>query len=96
MQDRHKVAKHFELVIGDDSFAFARKTDAIAEEARLDGIYVLRTSLPAARTDAAATVRAYKSLAQVERAFRPQRLAVIADPGRVWLRHRNPNQRTRR
>jgi Transposase DDE domain len=78
VQDRHKVAKHFELVIGDDSFAFARKTDAIAEEARLDGLYVLRTSLPAAQSDAAATVRAYKSLAQVERAFRSLKTVDLA------------------
>jgi transposase len=70
VQDRHKVAKHFDLMIGEASFSFTRKTGAIAEEARLDGLYVLRTSLPETELDAAATVRAYKSLAQVERAFR--------------------------
>jgi hypothetical protein len=46
------------------------KAEAIAEEARFDGFYALRTSLPAEQTDAAGTVRAYKSLAQLERAFR--------------------------
>jgi len=64
------MAKHFELTITDDAFGFARKADAIAEEARLDGFYVLRTGLPAKQIDAAGTVQAYKSLAQVERAFR--------------------------
>ena len=57
-------------VITDDSFTFTRRTEAIAAEARLDGIYVIRTNLPAEQSDAASTVRSYKSLAQVERAFR--------------------------
>jgi hypothetical protein len=68
--NRHKVAKHFELTITDDAFGFARNTAAIAAEAALDGFYVVRTNLPAATLDDAGTVRAYKSLAQVERAFR--------------------------
>jgi hypothetical protein len=68
--DKRKMAKHFEHIITDASFTFARKQDAIAEEARFDGFYVLRTSLSAAQIDTAGTVRAYKSLAQVERAFR--------------------------
>ena len=67
---RRKVAKHFDTSITDDSFSFARHHAAIAAEAALDGIYVLRTNLPAAQSDATATVRAYKSLAGVERAFR--------------------------
>jgi hypothetical protein len=67
---KRKMAKHFEHIITDASFTFARKPDAIAEEARFDGFYVLRTSLSAAQIDTAGTVRAYKSLAQVERAFR--------------------------
>ena len=49
---------------------FARKTDAIAAEAATDGIYIVRTSLAAEVLDDAATVRSYKSLSQVERAFR--------------------------
>ena len=64
------MAKHFELTITDDAFRFSRNTAAIAAEAALDGFYVVRTNLPAATLDDAGTVRAYKSLAQVERAFR--------------------------
>ena len=67
---KRKMAKHFALSITDDAFGFTRKTEAIVEEARFDGIYVLRTNLTAEQIDPAATVRAYKSLAQVERAFR--------------------------
>jgi transposase len=68
--DQHKMAKHFALNITDASFSFARKEEAIAAEAATDGLYVVRTSLPAERLDDAATVRSYKSLARVERAFR--------------------------
>ena len=68
--NRHKVAKHFELSIGEASFSFHRRTEAIAAEAALDGIYVVRTNLPKKLLDDAATVGAYKSLARVERAFR--------------------------
>src|SRR3954468_22330870 len=68
--NRHKVAKHFELTITDEAFRFERNAAAIAAEAALDGFYVVRTNLPAATLDDAGTVRAYKSLAQVERAFR--------------------------
>ena len=68
--NRHKMAKHFDLVIGEASFVFHRKLDAIAAEAALDGIYVVRTNVPAKALDDAATVGAYKKLAQVERAFR--------------------------
>ena len=67
---KRKMAKHFDLTITDDAFGFTRKAEAIADEARFDGFYVLRTSLPVELADAAGTVRAYKSLAQVERAFR--------------------------
>jgi hypothetical protein len=67
---RHKMAKHFALAITDDGFSFTRKTAAIAAEAALDGLYVVRTSLPAESLDDAGTVGAYKSLALVERAFR--------------------------
>jgi hypothetical protein len=68
--NQYKVAKHFELSIDDNAFTFARKLHAIAAEAALDGIYIIRTSLPAAQMDAPSCVRNYKSLAQVERAFR--------------------------
>jgi len=68
--NQYKVAKHFELSIDDNAFSFARKLDAIAAEAALDGIYIIRTSVSAAQMDAPSCVRNYKSLAQVERAFR--------------------------
>jgi hypothetical protein len=68
--NRHKMAKHFELDVGEASFAFRRNADAIAAEAALDGIYVVRTNLAKRVLDDAATVGAYKSLAKVERAFR--------------------------
>ena len=68
--DKHKMAKHYELAITDDSLTWRRKDAAIAAEARLDGIYVIRTNLPAAVLTAEQTVGAYKSLARVERAFR--------------------------
>jgi len=68
--DKHKMAKHFALDITDTSFTFARKTDEITREAALDGLYVVRTSLPATALDDTATVRRYKSLSLVERAFR--------------------------
>src|SRR3984893_1952992 len=68
--DKHKMAKHFALDITDTRFSFARKTDEITMEASLDGLYVVRTSLPAAALDDTATVRSYKSLSLVKRAFR--------------------------
>ena len=68
--NRHKMAKHFELAIGAASFSFRRNADAIAAEAALDGIYAVRTNLAKRVLGDAATVGAYKSLAQVERAFR--------------------------
>ena len=68
--NRHKMKKHFVLQIDDGRFAFSRRQDEIAAEARLDGIYVIRTSLPTDKIGAEAAVAAYKSLAQVERAFR--------------------------
>ena len=68
--DKHKMRKHFDLTITDASFSFARKADAIAAEAATDGIYIVRTSLAPEVLDDAATVRSYKSLSQVERAFR--------------------------
>jgi hypothetical protein len=67
---KRKMAKHFDVEIADETFRFARKRDQIDAEARLDGVYVLRTNLTAEQSDAATTVRAYKGLARVERAFR--------------------------
>jgi transposase len=66
----YKMKKHFDLTITDAAFSFARRTAEIAAEAATDGLYVVRTSLPAATLGDADTVRSYKSLARVERAFR--------------------------
>jgi len=68
--DHHKMGKHFALSITDDSFVYHRKPESIASEARLDGLYVIRTNLPAAAMSAVDVVRSYKDLARVERAFR--------------------------
>ncbi len=68
--DRHKVAKHFELTITETGFSYRRRTAAIAAEARLDGLYVIRSSLPAEAMSAPELVAGYKALAKVERAFR--------------------------
>jgi len=69
--NRHKVAKHFELTIGEDSFSFARKADQIAAEAALDGIYVVRAAAAhTASLDASQVVEAYKDLKFNEAAFR--------------------------
>ena len=67
---RFKMAKHFEMTITDTAFTYGRKQKAIDAEAALDGIYVLRTSVPKEVLGAEDTVRAYKDLAKVERAFR--------------------------
>jgi len=67
---RFHMAKHFELTITETSLSYHRKTDAIDAEAALDGLYVIRTSLPQAQLDAGSAVAAYKSLSHVERAFR--------------------------
>ncbi len=68
--NQYKVAKHFALAIDDHTFSFARKREAIAAEAALDGLSIIRTSVSAAQMDAPDCVRSYKSLARVERAFR--------------------------
>jgi len=67
---RRKVAKHFQVDIGDDHLSYARDQDSIAAEANLDGIHVLRTSTAASDLDSSDVVSSYKALAQVERAFR--------------------------
>jgi hypothetical protein len=68
--DRFKMAKHFALHIEARAFRFERHQEQIAHEAALDGFYVLRTDVAQAQLDTAAVVRSYKSLSQVERAFR--------------------------
>jgi hypothetical protein len=67
---RFKVAKHFRLDLRDDGFRYERHHQAIAQEAALDGLYVLRTPVPAELLSTEQTVEAYKSLSAVERAFR--------------------------
>src|SRR5205809_3212816 len=67
---RRKVAKHFAVDIGDGWLSYHRDQDSIAAEAKLDGIYVLRTSVGPADLDSPQIVSSYKALAQVERAFR--------------------------
>lgn len=68
--NKYKVAKHFELTIGEASFEFSRRAEAIDAEAALDGIYIVRTPLTRERCSAEAAVRSYKLLSNVERAFR--------------------------
>ena len=68
--NQYKVAKHFQLTIGETAFSFQRQPDSIAAEAALDGLYIIRTSVLATQMAAADCVRNYKSLANVERAFR--------------------------
>ncbi len=68
--NKYKMAKHFTWAITDTSFTFERNQDSITTEAALDGIYVIRTSVPADQLNAADTVQAYKNLATVERNFR--------------------------
>ena len=68
--DQYKVAKHIELAIADDRLDFSRKEAQIAAEAALDGLYVIRTSVPPERLEAEDAVRHYKRLSQLERAFR--------------------------
>jgi transposase len=68
--NKYKMAKHLHLTITDTTLQISRNTAQIAAEAALDGIYVLRTSVPADTLDAAGVVTAYKNLAHVERDFR--------------------------
>jgi len=68
--NKYKMAKHFVLDIATQHFAFHRDDDKVVEEAALDGVYVIRTSLPEAQQDDAEVVRNYKRLSRVESAFR--------------------------
>jgi hypothetical protein len=87
--DRHKMRKHFDLDIADASFGFTRKADAVAAEAATDGLYVIRTSLSKEALGDAETVRSYKSLALVERAFRCMKTVDLqVRPVRHWLPER--------
>jgi hypothetical protein len=80
-----KMAKHFALEIRDGHFAWRRKVEQIEAEARLDGIYVIRTSVPAEDLSAAHAVQAYKDLSRVERAFRSMKTVDLEiRPIRHW------------
>jgi transposase len=68
--NKYKVGKHFELTIEESGFEFKRLETQIAAEAALDGLYVIRTSVPKKQMTSAEAVRSYKALAEVERAFR--------------------------
>ena len=68
--NRRKVGKHFTIDIGEDHLSYHRNPDSITAEAKLDGIYVLRTSVEPGDLDSGDVVSSYKALAQVERAFR--------------------------
>ena len=68
--DRYKVGKHFRIEITPTSFSYTRDDARIAQEAALDGLYVIRTNVPAEQLSAPETVRAYKRLSATERAFR--------------------------
>jgi hypothetical protein len=68
--NKRKVGKHFLLDIGEASFAWRRDQDNIDAEAAFDGIYIIRTPLPAQALDATAAVAAYKDLAHVEQDFK--------------------------
>ena len=85
---RRKVAKHFTVQITDDSIRYARDQDSITAEAKLDGIYVVRTSVQATDLDSGEVVSSYKALAQVERAFR----AFSTDLDIRPIRHRTENR----
>jgi len=86
---RYKMGKHFECIIGEGSFTWSRRTESIAQEQMLDGIYVLRTSEPAERLSTEETVRSYKSVAEVERAFRCLKgIDLLVRP----IRHRTENR----
>jgi hypothetical protein len=80
VSNRYKVAKHFTLQIADGVFAYERKTDQINQEAALDGLYAIRTTLPANQLAAPAAVRAYKQLKMAERAFRTMKDTIEIRP----------------
>jgi transposase len=84
VRDKFKMSKHFDIEITDDSFTFTRKTDQINAEAALDGIYVLRTSLPEHALGRDDAVLRYKGLEDVERFFRTMNSELDVRP----IRHR--------
>jgi len=87
--DKYKVGKHFELSINDHHLSYERREEQIRAEASLDGIYIIRTGLSKKQMSAAEAVRSYKSLAQVERAFRSLKTVDLKiRPIHHWLEKR--------
>jgi hypothetical protein len=86
--NKYKVAKHFELEIADGAFTYERKTEQIAAEAALDGIYVLRTTCGQDTLTSQAVVRVYKQLKMAERAYRTIKDALDVRPIRHHLTER--------
>jgi Transposase DDE domain len=87
--DSKKMAKHFDIEIRYGSLTWQRRIEHIEQEARLDGIYVIRTSMPAEHLDAAETVQAYKDLSRVERTFRSLKTVDLdIRPIRHWTAQR--------
>ena len=83
------MAKHFDVEVADGYLSWLRRIEQIEEEARLDGIYVIRTSVPADHLNAAETVQAYKDLSRVERAFRSLKTVDLEiRPIRHWTAQR--------
>jgi transposase len=86
---RYKMGKHFQYTIGEGTFAWSRREESIQQEAKLDGIYVIRTNEAAECLSAEDTVRSYKSLSQVERAFRSLKgIDLLVRP----IRHRSEDR----
>jgi hypothetical protein len=86
--NRYQVAKHFELRIADGTFSYARRSEQIAAEAALDGLYVLRTTCPVQELGPHAVVRLYKQLKMAERAYRTMKDALEVRPIRHHLADR--------
>lgn len=87
--NKHKMGKHFQLDISEGRFSYRRKQDAIDAEAALDGLYVIRTGVPAADLEPAGVVEAYKLLAHVEQAFSSLKtIDLEIRPIRHWLEDR--------
>jgi len=87
--NKYKVAKHLELDVREDGFDFAVDERSVAAEAALDGIYVVRTSLPPQSMEASEAVRTYKSLSAVERTFRSLKsIDLLVRPIRHWTEER--------
>ena len=87
--DKYKMSKHLVVDIRDDGFDFHLDEDKVSAEAALDGIYVVRTSVPAQRLATDDVVRSYKMLSQVERAFRSLKTVDLeVRPIRHWREDR--------